>query len=624
MIQRLRVRQWGPFDDSTIEFDEDKNVILGDNFSGKTSLVNAIFYSLSGEVLAPKAKPADFAKANSKDSIVELDFTINGSTYRIRRRPTRKQSHLFEMQDGVEKTEIVSGPGVDLRVAYILGFGATEMSRAVFMKEGDVAEYLASTTTGKRKDFVKSIVKLDRLEDIVDAAKQWQTEVNRSLREIKTVLETEQSKVRELRNKPLIGERAHLETDIKGLEERKVELSTKLKGLEDIAEREIRLEREQQRLESLQDKKRSLDGKIGTEKGPYSTPDEIRAESQTIMETQEQLEQARKEEREAQSKVDMARGQRSSIDQALRSVTHLKEEGGDECPTCHQKITPDILGSIISDKKKELSKLDSTIEEAEKEIQTFRKTRETIQTRIERRAQLEQKVKSLSGLIDDRKQVENDIAAFEKIVEDLREGLPETPERGMIESDLSEVDNRLAEAKRSRDQTIMDQASLKEAELRIDEQIEREKALEEKKTLVKILRTATEETIIDFGERPIKVIEQLTIDSLMQLGVFEGWHLDLVKNNLLPVVERENESIQAATMSASEKMLCFLAIRFALARFMAQSGFMVLDEPTEHLDAEHVKKIREFLSHVRQPEQIIVTTNNTNILEGDWANVVKV
>jgi len=81
MIQRLMVRDWGPYAEKSVSFSEGKNVILGSNFSGKTSLVNAIFYALTGEVLAPKAKAADFAKAASRDSIVELDIKVgDGST----------------------------------------------------------------------------------------------------------------------------------------------------------------------------------------------------------------------------------------------------------------------------------------------------------------------------------------------------------------------------------------------------------------------------------------------------------------------------------------------------------------------------------------------------------------
>ena len=159
MIQRLMVRDWGPYAEKSVSFSEGKNVILGSNFSGKTSLVNAIFYALTGEALIPKGKTkaADFAKAASRDSIVELDIKVGDGEYRIRRRPTRKQSHLLKMQGGQEVSEIASGPGVDLRVAQVLGFGTAELTQAVFMKEGAVAEYLADTTPDKRKKFVKAI-----------------------------------------------------------------------------------------------------------------------------------------------------------------------------------------------------------------------------------------------------------------------------------------------------------------------------------------------------------------------------------------------------------------------------------------------------------------------------------
>ena len=96
------VRDWGPFAEKSVTFSAGKNVILGKNYSGKTSLVNAIYYALTGDVLAAKAKQEDFAKAKSKDSIVELDIEVGEEAYRIRRRPTRKQFHLLKVEGGEE------------------------------------------------------------------------------------------------------------------------------------------------------------------------------------------------------------------------------------------------------------------------------------------------------------------------------------------------------------------------------------------------------------------------------------------------------------------------------------------------------------------------------------------
>ncbi len=622
MLTRLMVRDWGPFDEKTVEFKPGKNVLYGKNFSGKTSLVNAMFYALTGEVLAPKAKPADFVKASSRDSIVELDLTLGTQTYRARRRPTRKQSHLLKLEGGSEVSEVASGSSVDSKVADLLEARAPELTQAIFMKEGEIPEYLASSTPMKRKEFVKSLIRLERLEEIAEAAKEWQSEVNARARELERAFAQTATNITVLKAKPLIGDMDRLNKEMDTLNATREALLEQKASLKDLADGNLKLSMVEERLEELNTERKSLEGKLGTEKGPYATADAIRSEMQSIATTPDELKTRQDAERELLRKRDEARGRSLPLQEALGSVQALKAKGIGECPTCHQKITPQILDSIIAEKKRSLEAVERELAQAAAAAQQALKDRQAVQDALDKKDRLRRRIETLENLQQALADREKEIARLGKEVEELRRKVKGAEKIGQTDAQLAEAQSKLEEAMAKRDQVVADQAALKSAEERMHELENRENEVGRSKALSKLLREACEATVVELGSIPIKKIEQLATGSVLKLGVFDGWHVDLEKNMLLPVAEKGDQEIQASTMAASEKMLTFLAIRFALAQSMVSSDFMVLDEPTEHLDSEHVEKIREFLKGASMPAQIIVTSNEPALAEGNWANVI--
>ncbi len=622
MITRLAVRDWGPFEQKAVEFKPGRNVLYGKNFSGKTSLVNAMFYALTGEVLAPKAKPADFVRAASKDAVVELDLTIGGEAYRVRRRPTRKQSHLLRLEGGSEVSELASGSSVDLKIAELLQARFPELTQAVFMKEGEIPEYLASSTPMKRKEFVKSLIRLERLEEIADAAKEWQSRVNARARELEKAFAQAATNLTVLKAKPLIGELDRLNRELEALNAEKERLLQQKASLKGLADDSLKLSMAEERLERLDAERKSLEGRLGTEKGPYPSLEAIRSEMESIAATQDELKAKLDAERELSGKRDEARGRSLLLRDALASVQALKAKGIGECPTCHQKITPQILDSIIAEKKRELESVEQELARAAQAAQQAQRERQAVQDGLEKKDRLRRKIEALESLQQALAERQKEIERLEKEVQDLRQRVKGAEMVEETDARLAEIQSRLEEVMASRDRVVADQAALKAAEERLQELENQEAEVQRSKALSKLLREACEATVVELGSIPIKKIEQLATGSVLKLGIFEGWHVDLEKNMLLPVAEREGHEIQASTMAASEKMLCFLAIRFALAQSMVSSDFMVLDEPTEHLDAEHVAKMREFLREVPAPDQIIVTSNEPALVEGGWANVI--
>ena len=71
---------------TTIDLDsEPTTLISGSNGSGKSSLLDAIVFGLYGKPFRKINKPQLINSINQKDMLVEIDFTVGGSAYKVRR-----------------------------------------------------------------------------------------------------------------------------------------------------------------------------------------------------------------------------------------------------------------------------------------------------------------------------------------------------------------------------------------------------------------------------------------------------------------------------------------------------------------------------------------------------------
>ncbi|MEO0213723.1 MAG: AAA family ATPase, partial [candidate division WOR-3 bacterium] len=77
IISSLRLRDFLVHEDSEIEFKEGLNVITGENGSGKSSIIQAIYYALFGKSLYYD-NVKQFLRFNKNDFYVKLEFNTNG------------------------------------------------------------------------------------------------------------------------------------------------------------------------------------------------------------------------------------------------------------------------------------------------------------------------------------------------------------------------------------------------------------------------------------------------------------------------------------------------------------------------------------------------------------------
>lgn len=136
------------------------------NGSGKTSMMQGVVFALFGTGI-DKMKSDEFINiTNGKKLIVELEFEINGSSYRILR---GRKPNIVELWDGETSLTRDSMKNTDADIQKLLGMSFEVFVRTVFMNP-HIDSFMAMTPAEQR-NFMESLLKLDVLADRADTLK---------------------------------------------------------------------------------------------------------------------------------------------------------------------------------------------------------------------------------------------------------------------------------------------------------------------------------------------------------------------------------------------------------------------------------------------------------------------
>ena len=147
ILKTLKLINWKSFENKEFNFSEGINLILGDNYSGKTSFIQAIYYGLFGEMLYDKELTAiELRREETENATIELNFIIDGQKYRIRRNIEGKKrvnvnSYFYRLNDKNEEIEEIES------------FSLTAKQKQESKKEFEKLEKLLKIS----RDFVKNI-----------------------------------------------------------------------------------------------------------------------------------------------------------------------------------------------------------------------------------------------------------------------------------------------------------------------------------------------------------------------------------------------------------------------------------------------------------------------------------
>ncbi|MDR1819596.1 MAG: AAA family ATPase [Methanobrevibacter sp.] len=233
IIEKITLKNFKSYLDTTIDFQQGINIIIGENGAGKSSILEAISFALfkkhSGVLndLIKLDKNKDLEKR--KKMSITLEFRINGILYKVKRERTKTSSKAFlfveDKSSGNEYNNfirLVSGDNeVNKEIQNILELDSELFLNAIYIQQGEIAD-LVSKTPSEKKKLISKLLRIDSLEKTWKNSLQLIHDYENKKIELKTLVDASTHSTNELKDKKIIYNSLNFE--LKDLKHELIEL----------------------------------------------------------------------------------------------------------------------------------------------------------------------------------------------------------------------------------------------------------------------------------------------------------------------------------------------------------------------------------------------------------------
>lgn len=503
ILKRLKLENFRSFAHADLVLSEQQNYVVGNNWQGKSSLVEAIAFALFGADAFPRRVAGSAVRAEhlvsdgAQRGAVELMFVVGDDEYAIKRGLPRSTVTLH-----CDGKPIASGKRpVEEKLADLLAVDAKFFSN-VFYADQDELRKALDASPADRQLFIERLIGQETWRERIDALRK----AERRLREFVQDLAT--------------GRFGVFVRELDELGDESREAGEELK----------KLEREIASLERIAPRSRQ----------------ELRV----------QKSRAEEELARLQHEETALRGEHVFVE---RLVAALKKGS---CPTCSQPVQPRL-------RKSRLAALGRQLREQESELKALRRRLSRMHERFEA----------------------SDFEGAEENLTHLR-----------VLRERSEV--------LTREQT---RRTEREKRLRADSRVFGKKPEQHRRALAEIAFLRRLGEIIDTHRAELRgrIVTELVVAMNDLLSRFHDGDFDanaIIGSEMDLRVRLHDREVPLTNLSGAAKDLFAIALRYGLMRIAARKiDFLVLDEPTRHMDAANVRQLRSVFDELRDRQLVVVT-----------------
>jgi exonuclease SbcC len=679
MIEAVQLQNFISHGSTDIRLDNGLTLFIGHNGAGKSSIIDAITFALYGQHTRKSNK--NLVKRGSSSTRVEIEVSVRGRKFKI----VRGLNELGQLINA-KLTEIGSDGPIDIvvgerrqfgesvseEVSKIIGLDYSKLRVAAVVQQGELNSIIQAQPK-EFKELVNSLFGLDRL----DIAFQSMKDLIQSFRdEIRKKIGYDDSNIFEVKHRLEDARKAYEDArnTLEELKEQKTRLQDQITELDDAINEFEPLHLKVKELESRE-----------TDLLNYVRQEAKKLEEQ-VSDSIEMVSQARKyllviNERETiKSRLYELQTSLLEIDPELERVSNnigrikaLIEVSGKlqivdgKCPICKSPVSKIDEIYDVAHLKKELSKLNDEQKKLTSKKESLREDEGEY-----RKKELEinnaeaflqnNRINSIDDVTELEKAVSRRQETLSKIRVDVRSlGNPEEVVIDDYSRKLAEQILDLRKELRTFNQAEYEHVKaehrklltkdLPDLEARIGEyRSKAEQAQEE----CKLLESAVKE--LDKAYEYVKILEKIRTSVYNRDGVvgtsLRTWALKTISEKASEYTAMFNMSISRLqltekardisiecfgrsgvidleSLSGGEKVAIALALRLGMAYVMGSGrlDFVILDEPTAHLDEERRKSLvriitEAFRSGLGPLAQMILITHDSEIFENAEADSV--
>ena len=671
MIHSIELIDFLAHHDTKLDFSNDATVFVGQNGAGKSSIIDAITFSLFGAHTRKNNK--SLIRRGANKSLVKVDFSANGKNYRTVRQIDAKGTLTaqFLEKNGEDFIPIAEGErkqfgeSMTEEVEKVLGINFEKLKIASIVQQGE----LNSIIKAKPKEFkelLNTIIGIDRLDVAVESMKEVLKEFRKDI-QTKHGFDDTQIELLENRMNEFQNEITNSKPMMKKLEEEKQVRETKIIQIEQEVEKdsvkEIQLrELEDQKEELLSYAKETIkkiqrdvmeeERKVNECKGCFSIVSKRGEIESRLFKLEEELQTISKELVESEKK-------KIRFEEQGEFANRLELKDG-KCPVCDSKV--DHLNPLFQKEhlEEEIKTLDRKISQTKEKQVELEDSIKKINDELREAENADIKLKTHN--ISTETELEQIAATIKEKVKKIKD-IPITINSGQL-LEASSIDahakmkyEKILQIEKTTSGFNQEEFLLKKKDLiqnrdrlrQIDQEFgaisnrieNAEQQLEKNRIILDELNNVRKYVIeLENIQKNVYSIDGPVAKSL------RSWALDIISEKASEYLEKLNTKIQRISLSqktrdvnitcyarstmleleslsGGEQVSIALSLRLGMAHLLGASNlnFMILDEPTTHLDSERRKALVGVLSQlasIRGEEasmQFIIISHDAEIFE---------
>jgi len=669
MIRNIELIDFLAHSNTKLEFENDATVFVGDNGAGKSSIIDAITFSLFGEHTRKNNK--GLIRRGANQGFAKIEFSANGKNYQTIRKIDSKGTLTAQFAEDVngklipiaEGERKQFGESMTKHVEETLGMDFEKLKIASIVQQGE----LNSIIKAKPKEFkelLNTIIGIDKLDTALASMRTVQREFRSTIQkkfgydDIQVV----ENKITEYQNESknvhprleqLDVEKKEQELLISKLEKQIQSDSTKESQLKDLESRKKEWQ------EYAKDVIKSIQNEVTEKEEIVNECKPCFALSKNKNEIESEINKIQKELSVIESELSSLEKKQVRLEEHEELAEKLVLKDG-KCPVCDSTV--DHLKPLFQKKH-----IEDEIKEIEKKIEKLENEKD----------KLEQNIHSLSNDLEESKKAEtilstykikneselDGIAAEIKAKVKQMQNIPITINSGQLveaaslDSHAKTIYENIVSLEKStsgfdqqeflkniesRDNSMTRLSQINQKYGEISGNIKKAKMELEKLDLI-----LTELKHVQGYVTELEQIQENVYNRDGPVGKsLRSWSLEIISQKASEYLEKLNTKIQRISLSektrdvdiscysrnttldleslsGGEQVSIALALRLGMSHLLGASNlnFMILDEPTAHLDSERRKSLVNVLSQLTNLKeddssmQFIIITHDAEIFD---------
>lgn len=591
------MRNWKAFDSCRIDFLDGVNFLIGPNAVGKTSMLEAICFAFTGEALTVDDPKKLVKEGKSTPAKITVEFLHNLKNYKIESSLSKKRrlnSRIFS--DGELITEGFSN--VSKCVQDLIGIDKRFFERVLYMSEGDVFRFIAYPPKEGIMAQIEDALGIDRMENLLSEVRREieyyreKEEKNRaSIKWFKELLPKERQGLLTLREK-----KKKAETMMEDLMEKSDDLATSLsKSKSEMNRLEIiilKIDQIEKEIMNLVKIPRLKEGFL----------QEIRRVQRNFRDILQKLVDDRRPMIERRGAIN---GRIESINKVLDllSSVEFKKEHIVQCPVCTKPLSSEEIKELRKRFRAQKQAVTETLLVLNQKLNELEKELEDVKKNAEKLAAAETRMETIYHELETETLTNRDLRLrMEEVEKQLSfiesEKIRTKKEYEKTESNLRELDHGIR-------LEMLTEAPGRKADI--------ETALvSSSKALIglEMLEKATRATIRKERQNKLGPIYKEIANVWRKMKKDKEYRIEF-DDKTVPLLFRDGQKFEMSQLSGGEKTVMLVIVRTVLCRRFTEIGFMLLDEPLEHLDFKNRGLLVDFLVESFDKgwvDQLIVTT----------------